>query len=810
MDSAAAGSDTLYFIDGGLPDLDALIGALPAGAHWFVLDPTRDGVVQMAEQAEGFSGLVAIHVLSHGASGELSLGNAILDRTTLDDYADELATIGRALAENGDLLIYGCDAGAGEPGLELVSRLARLTGADVAASDDPTGAASGGDWVLEVASGQIETAAFESAIYDHLLATPTSSGVVSLVALSGDPVINSLLAMSKWGGGLGSAATITYSLPQGALSYWSTSYLFGYGPTWDTTQEPWAGVTGLTLPSDRLGVEYALASWANVANLNFVAVADNQTVAGDIRIAFTDGLDPDTWAQAYFPSTTAYAGDVWLNADLRDSDFSSFGPGTFGSETLIHELGHVLGLKHPFSPYKSNSYVLNDFFDSLSFSNMSYNVAPGIPDTGGNINIYPTTPMSLDIRAVQYLYGANKTYHAGDDVYTFTSGTDYFQCIWDAGGVDVLRYDGSDGSEIDLRGGGWSDLGNSLVYSDGFDDYEDPYNVQIYDTVVIEHAEGGGGNDWMIGNSVANRLTGNAGNDTLDGGAANDTLIGGAGDDTYEVSDRRDVVVENDGEGIDLVRSRGSRRLDAGVENLELLGSAAWLGTGNALDNVVTGNLAGNRLNGGAGVDTLVGGLGRDTYLVDDADDRVVETSPLASEIDTVLSRVSYSLAGQDFVERLALTGGLAIDATGNTLANLLRGNAAANQLDGGAGADTLIGGADSDFFMFSTAVGPDNVDRIFDFAPGEDRIVLDPLIFPALAAGIDADNIRSALNATAAAEADERLIYNTGTGHLYYDADGVGGEAAVRFAVVDLAGLSSRHPASLGVDDFLMLGAPL
>ena len=115
---------------------------------------------QMAEILAGRTGIDAIHIISHGAQAELTMGTA---RLTLDSmnslYANELAVIGQALSENADLLIYGCNFGEGDLGRQAVSRLAEHTGADVAASVDETGHADlGGDWYLEHETGELETA----------------------------------------------------------------------------------------------------------------------------------------------------------------------------------------------------------------------------------------------------------------------------------------------------------------------------------------------------------------------------------------------------------------------------------------------------------------------------------------------------------------------------------------------------------------------------------------------------------------------------------------------------------------------------
>jgi Ca2+-binding RTX toxin-like protein len=170
-------------------------------------------------------------------------------------------------------------------------------------------------------------------------------------------------------------------------------------------------------------------------------------------------------------------------------------------------------------------------------------------------------------------------------------------------------------------------------------------------------------------------------------------MIGGAGDDTYVVDNTGDVITELTSEGTDTVQSSVTYTLIANVENLALTGTSALNGTGNTLNNALTGNSGANRLDGGSGADTMTGGAGNDTYVVDNSGDVVVEAA--SGGTDTVEASITYTLGAE--VENLTLTGSSAINATGNTLNNVLTGNAAANVLTGGAGNDTLNGGAGID-----------------------------------------------------------------------------------------------------------------
>lgn len=154
------GRKEVAFIDTAVADYQTLVDGVRAGVEVVLIDSSQSGLAQMAEWATRHSGYDAIHVLSHGTEGTLQLGRDTVTQASLANASAqaELAQLGQALTQEGDLLLYGCLVAAGESGQAFVSNLATLTGADVAASRDITGTAQqGGNWELENVSGILES-----------------------------------------------------------------------------------------------------------------------------------------------------------------------------------------------------------------------------------------------------------------------------------------------------------------------------------------------------------------------------------------------------------------------------------------------------------------------------------------------------------------------------------------------------------------------------------------------------------------------------------------------------------------------------
>jgi Ca2+-binding RTX toxin-like protein len=344
--------------------------------------------------------------------------------------------------------------------------------------------------------------------------------------------------------------------------------------------------------------------------------------------------------------------------------------GGYGFNTMMHEIGHALGLSHPgLYDASSGGVITYDANASFSQDNRQYTMMSyfGGYNTTTNMWVqdgtslsykYSQTPMVYDIAAIQSLYGADTTTRTGDTIYgyhnnfaandtekaifDFSINTIPLCTIWDAGGSnDTLDCSGwSGGQVIDLTPGNYSSVRGLSN------------NVGIAFNTIIEKAIGGIGNDKLVGNSV---------NNTLDGGAGADTMLGGLGNDTYYVDNTGDVVTENISAGIDVVSSTISYTLTANVENLILTGTAAINGTGNADANTLTGNSADNILSGqagndvligGAGADTLVGGLGKDSY-------NLAETTTATDTVRIATGDSLASMGNYDLISGFKLGAGV-------------------------------------------------------------------------------------------------------------------------------------------------------
>jgi Ca2+-binding RTX toxin-like protein len=525
----------------------------------------------------------------------------------------------------------------------------------------------------------------------------------------------------------------TFSISNG-LSTWSA-----YAPG----SEPFSDY-GTLSGAQAAHFRTAVARWDELIAPSFSEITETASTAGELRVAFTTVSFGAGFAYSGVPQPPGgKVGDIWIDHLQAGNDFS---PGLANGlyETFIHEIGHTLGLKHPFE-----APVIPTAFDNQRFTVMSYTEAGNYVSFSGTSNsifsrIAPVaniSPMVLDIAAVQAIYGVDTTTRTGDTVYRFDQSLAVLQSIYDSGGNDT--FDLSDFTRpniIDLRPGAYSSLGlfslaDQIAYwsaqfpvfggfiTDTLSNEADLFtftdNVGIALSVTIENAIGGSQHDQIIGNAAVNRLYGNAGNDLLNGSTDADLLYGGTGNDTYYVDVTADLVFENPGEGDDLVIATNSFYLYADIENLLLAASSGDIfGVGNAADNSITGNEGKNLLIGGGGNDTIFGGAGIDSLFGEAGNDTL------------------NGDAGIDY-----LVGGAGNDT--------LNGNGDADALYGEDGDDTLIGGSDFQTDILVGGNGNDTLDGasglgdydLIDGGAGNDAYRVDTpddLTFEAIGGGTD------------------------------------------------------------------------
>ena len=147
----------IVFIEDNVEDYGQILSAIGADKEIHILDSSQNGIDQIAALLRSRSSIDALHIIGHGTSGALNLGSFTLNEATLAANAAQVQAIGQALRPDADILLYGCNVAAGSTGQEFIKDLAAVSGADIAASTNLTGAAEhGGDWQLELSQGDIE------------------------------------------------------------------------------------------------------------------------------------------------------------------------------------------------------------------------------------------------------------------------------------------------------------------------------------------------------------------------------------------------------------------------------------------------------------------------------------------------------------------------------------------------------------------------------------------------------------------------------------------------------------------------------
>lgn len=393
-----------------------------------------------------------------------------------------------------------------------------------------------------------------------------------------------LLSGSYWSGIEVTAkpVIVTYSFPTTAPGYDATIDDPNLTPT------ALGSFSAFTLAEQAMA-RNAIAEWGNNSGLVFIEVDPGQ---GDINfqkldfsgtgydgyggIAYRPFGDWNFLTSPYFSSDLDSSGDVFMNSDV---------PLVYG--TLLHEIGHALGLKHPteaWTQWAANPPVTHAVW-TLDDPNLT--IMSQLPGGSGHLT-------AIDLQAIQAIYGTNA----------------------------------QDGTQV--ASWGWNAAKQTLTQT-GF-----AGNDAIRGSSVKDVISGMNGDDRLFGLNGNDTLNGGDGNDTLDGGPGNDKLNGGAGDDVYLISAAGDKVSEAANDGNDTVYSTVSYTLASNVEVLGLLGAAKLNGTGNDLANsmfagagiaVLKGLGGDDYIVGGAAKDLLTGGAGADLLYGQGAADQFIFAS---------------------------------------------------------------------------------------------------------------------------------------------------------------------------------------
>lgn len=365
------------------------------------------------------------------------------------------------------------------------------------------------------------------------------------VAKSGVTAIDTLFRDVIWA--LGADRTITYSFPGVA----GATYSLG-------TNYPNPETRSILTPPDAFmaNVAQALGTWAAVANVTFQQVADTTAGAGDIRL-FITSEEPTTNSafamRPYNPTGHAAAGDVVFYNQLTRSSAE----GTFNYTTIIHEVGHSLGLKHP-GDYEnggaSDGPYLPSTLDNSAYSIMSYNFNPKILSRLVGPSLY-------DIEAIQYLYGANMAYAPGDQTYSVTATQ--FRTIWDPNGANTLSGRTLNSNQI------LNAQESSFSSVNGF------YTAAVAKGTKIANLEGGNGADTLIGNALDNRFVGGRGDDKITGNGGVDTVVYSGAQSQYTIAQVGNSIVVKDnaalfGVGTDTLKGITFLSFDDGLRNVKI------------------------------------------------------------------------------------------------------------------------------------------------------------------------------------------------------------------------------------------------
>lgn len=543
---------TIVFIDAGVENSQQLIEGVIPSAEVFVLDKTADGIEQISQVLQQRRNIDAVHIISHGSPGCLYLGNSQLSLDTLKRYAPQVQQWDVA-----NVLLYGCNVAAGDAGEEFIAKLHELTGAEIAASKTLTGsAAKGGNWELEVTTGQAElTAAFSPEVM------ATYPGVMIVVA---EIEPNNTIATAQ-------------VIPASSFSLDFRSDIQTFSGTNISTTNPHVSILGTGNGTRDYYRFDALAGQQFIfdidGNTNFDSdlylhdINGNQLASNDdgSEIGETNGFN------SFITYTFSNSGSYFINVgQLANQPLPSGSSYTLHfvsndkptdlnlSNTSINEnvaANTTVGTFTSTDPNTGNPFTYslvagtgntNNSAFSIVGNQLRINASPNFEaQSSYNIRVRTTDqgglsydkPLVVNINDIdESIYGT-----PNNDILNGTASADQINglagsdIIYGKAGNDII--DGGDGDDV-VYGGNDNDL---LRGGNGSD--------RLY---------GDAGNDQLLGGDGDDILYGGDGNDILNGGAGSDQLYGNAGFDTFVLASGMGLdSIYNFQDGVDIIRLDG-------------------------------------------------------------------------------------------------------------------------------------------------------------------------------------------------------------------------------------------------------------
>ncbi|WP_331373430.1 calcium-binding protein [Sinorhizobium chiapasense] len=487
---------------------------------------------------------------------------------------------------------------------------------------------------------------------------------------------------------------------------------------------------------------------------------------------------------------------------------------TTGSTQVLYSLGNGLKLKLVGSgfAFDANGYPVAGTISSIQvLQNNGTTLVQAISGLSLSLELFQNGMTAFDnfqleewlLRGADTLNGSagsdELNGRAGNDILNGNDGDDFItggvgDDTYNGGaGFDTLNFQDAYFTSSAFRGISLNASTGTVIdpygLSETFSSFEDFRGTQFADT--------------FIGAAIDEGFMGLGGRDTINGGGGIDTVR------YHRDADRGGSL------GVVVNLTTGVARDGFGTQdtlsNIENVRGTDFADTivGNAVSNVLRGQAGNDSLNGVGGADEMRGGQGNDTYFVDNVGDVVDESADNGAGSDTVRSSISFNLGNaavvRGSVEKLALLGTGNISGAGNGLNNSLSGNSGNNSLNGAAGNDLINGGLGNDlingglgndsltgstgldtFFFNSALNATTNVDTINGFTVADDTVRLENLIFSAIVGTGTLTAVQFVKNTTGlAADANDRIIYESDTGKLLYDSNGNAAGGSVHFATI-------------------------